>query len=80
MSKRNVFLTLTLLFSLLFIALITAGSYLISLKTQPEKQFGIAAFLFAFASALGQMGSFALFIRCVAREKANKIIELKAKK
>lgn len=70
MSKRKTFLILIILFSLLFVALITVGSYWLSLKTLPEKQFGIAAFLFAFAAAFGQIGCLALYIRQVAREKA----------
>ena len=52
MSNKKTFLILTMLFSLLFIALIALGSHWLSLKTQPEKQFGIAAFLFAFAAAV----------------------------
>lgn len=72
MKTRKKFLILTILFTLLFIALITAGSYLLSLKTQPEKQFGVATFLFAFAAAFGQMGCLAMYIRQMAREKAAK--------
>lgn len=74
MSKRKTFLILTILFSLLFIVLILIGSYLLSLKTQPEKQFGIAAFLFAFAVAMGQMASLAMYIRQMARDKMTKAI------
>lgn len=70
MSKRKTFLILIILFSLLFVALITAGSYWLSLKTLPEKQFGIAAFLFAFAAAFGQIGCLAMYIREMARQKA----------
>lgn len=70
MSKRKTFLLLTLLFSLLFMALILAGSYLLSLGTLPEKQFGIAAFLFAFAAALGQIGCLAMYIKQMARDAA----------
>ena len=69
MSNKKTFLILTMLFSLLFIALIALGSHWLSLKTQPEKQFGIAAFLFAFAAAFGQIGCLAMYIRQVAREK-----------
>ena len=67
MSNKKTFLILTMLFSLLFIALIALGSHWLSLKTQPE--FGIAAFLFAFAAAFGQIGCLAMYIRHVAREK-----------
>lgn len=69
MSKRKTFLVLTLLFSLLFIVMIAVGSHLLSLKTLPEKQFGIAAFLFAFAAAMGQIVCLALYLRQMAREK-----------
>lgn len=70
MSKRKTFLILIILFSLLFVALITLGSYWLSLKTLPEKQFGIAAFLFAFAAAFGQIACLAMYIREMARQKA----------
>ncbi|MDO4998160.1 MAG: hypothetical protein Q4E16_05935 [Neisseria sp.] len=66
MSKRHTFLLLTLLFTLAFIVLITIGSYLLSIQ---EKQFGIAAFLFAFATVFGQIASLALFLREHARYK-----------
>lgn len=67
LSKRKAYLLLTLLFSLLFVALITAGSYLLSVQS---KQFGIAAFLFAFGAAFGQIACLALYIRAMARDKA----------
>lgn len=70
MTRRQIFLLLTILFSLLFIALITAGSYLLSIQS---KAFGVAAFLFAFAAAFGQIGSLAMYVRQVARDKANAI-------
>ena len=57
MTRRRCFLLLTILFSLLFIALVAAGSYLLSIHS---KSFGVAAFLFAFA---------AFYIRQVARDK-----------
>ena len=57
---------LTILFSLLFIALVAAGSYLLSIHS---KSFGVAAFLFAFAAAFGQITSLAFYIRQVARDK-----------
>lgn len=69
MTKRKTYLILVILFSLLFVALITLGSYWLSLKTLPEKQFGIAAFLFAFAAAFGQIGCLAMYIREMARQK-----------
>ncbi|OSI13033.1 NGO_0222 family membrane protein [Neisseria canis] len=66
MSKRKTYLLLTALFTLLFIALVTLGSYLLSIQS---KQFGIAAFLFAFGAVSGQVGSLALFLREHARHK-----------
>lgn len=70
MNQRRTFLILTLLFSLLFICLIAAGSHLIAIKS---RAFGIAAFLFAFAAAFGQIGSLAMYIRCLACDKAAQI-------
>ena len=70
MTKRQAFLILVILFSLLFIALIAAGSYLLSIQS---KQFGVAAFLFAFAAAFGQIASLAMYIRYVARDNALKM-------
>lgn len=67
MTKRRAYLLLTILFTLLFVALITAGSYLLSIHS---KQYGVAAFLFAFAAAFGQIASLACYIRTVARDKA----------
>lgn len=69
MRKHQAFLLLVILFSLLFIALIAAGSYLLSIHS---KQYGVAAFLFAFAAAFGQIASLALYIREIARLKAVK--------
>lgn len=67
LTRKQTYLILTLLFSLLFIALITAGSYLLSIQS---KQFGVAAFLFAFAAAFGQITCLALYIRHLARDKS----------
>ena len=66
MPPKKAFLILTLLFSLLFIVLIATGSYLLSIQS---KQFGVAAFLFAFATALGQITCLAMYIRYVSQEK-----------
>ncbi|KPN71232.1 NGO_0222 family membrane protein [Neisseria sp. 83E34] len=66
MSKRKTYLLLTALFTLLFIALVTLGSYLLSIQS---KQFGIAAFLFAFGAVFGQVACLALFLREHARHK-----------
>lgn len=70
MSKQKTFLILIVLFSLLFVVLVTTGSYLISFKTLPEKQYGIAAFLFAFAAIFGQIACLALYIRQRVRTMA----------
>ena len=64
MTKRRTFLILTVLFTLLFIALVTLGAYLLSIRS---KQFAVAAFLFAFGAVFGQVGSLALYIRHKAR-------------
>lgn len=69
MNRRQAFLLLTILFSLLFVALIALGSYLLSIQS---KAFGVAAFLFAFAAAFGQMASLAIYLRCVSRDQALK--------
>lgn len=70
MTRRRAFLLLTLLFSLLFVCLIAAGSHLISVNS---RAFGIAAFLFAFAAAMGQIGSLAMYVRCLARDRLNAV-------
>ena len=64
MTKRRTFLILTILFTLLFIALVTLGVYLLSIQS---KQFAVAAFLFAFGAVFAQIGSLALYIRHKAR-------------
>ena len=64
MTKRRTFLILTILFTLLFIALVTLGAYLLSTQS---KQFAVAAFLFAFGAVFAQIGSLALYIRHKAR-------------
>ena len=50
MTARKRYLILTILFSLLFIALLLTGSYLVHIGS---KQFGVAAFLFAFGAVMG---------------------------
>lgn len=69
MNRPRLYLTLIILFSLLFIALIAAGSYLLTIN---NKLLAIALFLFAFASAIGQMVSLALFIRNKAIQQNKK--------
>lgn len=67
MTRRRAYLVLTLLFSLLFIALIALGSYWLSVQ---QKAFGVAVFLFAFAAALGQIACLGLYVRTVAYDRA----------
>ncbi len=67
MTKHRTFLLLTILFTLLFIVLITIGSYLLSIQS---KQFAVASFLFAFGAVFGQITCLALFLREHARRKA----------
>ena len=50
----------------IFTILIATGSYLLSIQS---KQFGVVAFLFAFATALGQIACLAMYIRYVSQEK-----------
>ena len=69
MTTRKRYLILTILFSLLFIALLLMGSYLIRIGS---KQFGVAALLFSFGAVMGQFTSLALYIRQVAREQLTK--------
>ncbi len=66
MTRKHTYLLLTLLFSLLFVALVAAGSYLLSIQS---KAYGIAAFLFAFSAAFGQIICLALYLRRVSHEK-----------
>ena len=67
MTKHRAFLLLTILFTLLFIVLVTIGSYLFSIQS---KQFAVASFLFAFGAVFGQITCLALFLREHARRKA----------
>ncbi|WP_325313101.1 NGO_0222 family membrane protein [Kingella oralis] len=69
MTARKRYLILTILFSLLFIALLLTGSYLVHIGS---KQFGVAAFLFAFGTVMGQFTSLALYIRQISREQLAK--------
>lgn len=52
--------------TLLFMALILAGSYLLSIES---KQYAVACFLFAFGAVFGQIACLALFLRQHARSK-----------
>lgn len=64
MNRPKTYLLLTACFTLLFMALILLGSYLL---TVGSKQFAVAAFLFAFAAVFAQIGSLALYLRQKAR-------------
>lgn len=70
MTPRRISLLFTALFTLLFVSLIALGSYLLSVGS---RQFGVAAFLFAFAAAFGQVAALAFHIRHVARDRAAQI-------
>ena len=69
MTARKRYLILTILFSLLFIALLLTGSYLVHIGS---KQFGVAAFLFAFGAGMGQFTTLARYIRQISREQLAK--------
>ena len=66
MTKRRTFLILTALFTLLFIALVTLGAYLLSIQS---KQFAVSAFLFAFGAVFGQVACLGFFVREHTRTK-----------
>ena len=67
MTRRRALLLLVILFTLLFAALIAAGSYLLSANS---RQYAVATFLFAFAAVYGQIAALALYIRSLARSRA----------
>ncbi|EGV36295.1 NGO_0222 family membrane protein [Neisseria weaveri] len=69
MSKRKLYLLGIAFSTLLFISLVMAGSYLISIGS---KQFGIACFLFAFGAVFVQIAFLALYIRLIVYQKAMK--------
>lgn len=60
MNRRKTYLMCILFFTLLFMALVLLGSYLLSIGS---KQYAVAAFLFAFAAVFGQIASLALYLR-----------------
>ena len=66
MNRQKTYLLLTALFTLIFIALIMLGGYLLSIQS---KQFAVAAFLFAFGAVFGQVACLGLFVREHARAK-----------
>ncbi|MDO5638496.1 MAG: hypothetical protein Q4G28_01335 [Neisseria sp.] len=67
MSKRKTYLVGIALFTLLFMALILLGSWLLSIES---RQYAIACFLFGFGAVFGQIGCLALYAREAARDKA----------
>ena len=67
MTLRHRYLIGTALFTLLFMMLVLAGSYLLSINS---KQYAVACFLFAFGAVFGQIACLALFLRQHARNKA----------
>lgn len=67
MTARKTYLIGILLFTLLFMALILAGSWLLSMQS---RQYAIACFLFGFGAVFGQIACLALYAREAARGKA----------
>ncbi|OSI16962.1 NGO_0222 family membrane protein [Neisseria dumasiana] len=77
MNARKTYLLGIAFFTLLFMALVLLGSWLLSIES---KQFAVAAFLFAFAAVFGQIACLALYIRQVARNKAIQAARMQAEK
>ncbi|KPN73857.1 NGO_0222 family membrane protein [Neisseria sp. 74A18] len=75
MNARKTYLLGIAFFTLLFMALVLLGSWLLSIES---KQFAVAAFLFAFAAVFGQIACLALYIRQVARNKAIQAARIQA--
>ncbi|MBF0804097.1 MULTISPECIES: NGO_0222 family membrane protein [Neisseria] len=67
MNARKTYLLGTAFSTVLFMALVLLGSWLLSIGS---KQFAVAAFLFAFAAVFGQIACLALYIRQNHRNKA----------
>ncbi len=67
MTVRQRYLLATAAFTLLFMILVWAGSYLLSIDS---KQYAVACFLFAFGAVFGQITCLALFLRQHSRDKA----------
>lgn len=75
MNARKTYLLGIAFFTLLFMALVLLGSWLLSIES---KQFAVASFLFAFAAVFGQIACLALYIRQVARNKAVQAARMQA--
>ncbi|MCF7521324.1 hypothetical protein L4G92_04580 [Neisseria sp. ZJ106] len=60
MNRRRIYLLCIIFFTLLFMALILLGSYLLA---HGEKAYAVAAFLFSFAAVFGQIAALALYAR-----------------
>ncbi|WP_373755346.1 NGO_0222 family membrane protein [Neisseria sp.] len=69
MNNRKTLLLAVVFFTLLFMALILLGSYLLSVGS---KQFAVAAFLFAFGAVFGQIACLALYLRAAAQYRLTK--------
>ncbi len=67
MSKRKTYLIGIVLFTLLFMALMLAGSWLLSADS---RQYAVACFLFAFGAVFGQIACLALYLRQKAMMQA----------
>ena len=67
MRARKTYLIGIALFTLLFMALVLLGGWLLSIES---RQFAVASFLFAFGAVFGQIGCLALYARQSARDKA----------
>lgn len=67
MNRQQTYLLLTAFFTLLFMALVLFGSYLLSIQS---RQYAVASFLFAFGAVFAQIASLALFLRQKARNQA----------
>ncbi|MCG6503303.1 hypothetical protein OP500_00800 [Kingella sp. SNUBH-2017] len=67
MNPVRRYFILLVFFTLLFIALVAAGSYLLAAGS---RQFGVAAFVFSFAAAFAQIACLALYLRARAIAQA----------
>lgn len=72
MNARKTYLLGIAFFTVLFMALVLLGSWLLSIQS---KQFAVAAFLFAFAAVFGQIACLALYARLAARAKTAQTAE-----
>lgn len=66
MNMRKIYLLCIVLSTLIFMALVVLGSYLL---TVGSKQYAVASFLFAFAAVFAQIAFLALYLREKARAR-----------